>query len=188
MPYLPEEIIKEILRRLPVKTLLRFRSVSKPWRSLIDSKQFIKLHLHHSFRSNSNRTLLVDSSQLYHVDLDSFKQLEIGDTRIEPHSVVGSCDGLVLLVPKSDDIALWNPSIRKLHKLPEQFPLPDCFLDFEYVQCIFALGYDTKSDDYKVVRVIQASSGGGCGHFSTEATIYSLRSNTWKRAADFPYL
>uniref|UniRef100_A0A251UNU8 Putative F-box domain-containing protein n=1 Tax=Helianthus annuus TaxID=4232 RepID=A0A251UNU8_HELAN len=40
----PEEIIEEILSRLPVKSILRFKSVSKPWRSLISNPSFTKLH------------------------------------------------------------------------------------------------------------------------------------------------
>lgn len=189
MSRLPEEVIGEVLRRLPVKPLLRFRCVSKSWRSLIDSKQFSRLHLHHSLRSNSNRAILVDSSKLYYIDLDSFKRLEIDvASSIEPYSVIASCDGLVLLVPKSENIALWNPLTRKMSKLAEQPPLPDRFLFYEFVQAIFALGYDSKHDDYKVVRVVQAAHDRDNGRFSSETVIYSLKSNSWKKAADFPYL
>ncbi|KAM0024045.1 putative F-box domain-containing protein [Helianthus debilis subsp. tardiflorus] len=40
----PNEIIEEIFSRLPVKSILRFRSVSKPWLSLISTPSFTKLH------------------------------------------------------------------------------------------------------------------------------------------------
>lgn len=188
MSRLPEEVTGEVLRRLPVKPLLRFRCVSKSWRSLIDSKQFIRLHLHHSLRSNSNRAILVDSSKLYYIDLDSFKRVEIDVASIEPYSVVASCDGLVLLAPKPGNISLWNPLTRKMSKLAEQPPLPDHFYLYEYVQAIFAFGYDSKHDDYKVVRVVQAADDKDNGRFSSKAAIYSLKSDSWKKAADFPYL
>ncbi|XP_042028281.1 F-box protein CPR1-like isoform X1 [Salvia splendens] len=188
MPFLPEEIVREIIGCLPPKALLRFRSVSRSWRSLIDSKQFIQLHLHNSLRSNTNLTLLVDSSRFYCVDLDSFNQLQVGDARIEPFSVKGSSNGLVLLTPTSGDIFLWNPAIRKQLKLAAQPPIPHRFFRFDYVQAIFALGYDSKHDDYKVVSVNQAVTGRDGNTFATETTIYSLKSNSWKKAKDFPYL
>ncbi|KAJ0789150.1 putative F-box domain-containing protein [Helianthus annuus] len=40
----PEELIEDILSRLPVKSILRFKSVSKPWLSLISAPSFHKLH------------------------------------------------------------------------------------------------------------------------------------------------
>ncbi|CAM0948843.1 unnamed protein product [Alopecurus aequalis] len=46
---IPEElIINEILTRLPVKSLLRFRSVCKAWHSTISKRDFIETHRYHS--------------------------------------------------------------------------------------------------------------------------------------------
>jgi len=59
MCYLPLEIIIDILSRLPVKVLVRFQCVSKGWHALINGQDFIKLHLHRSFKSNTDRTLIV---------------------------------------------------------------------------------------------------------------------------------
>ncbi|XP_071713368.1 putative F-box protein At4g29970 [Rutidosis leptorrhynchoides] len=48
----PIEIIQEIMSRLPVKSILQFRSVSKPWLSLISDPSFTKLHLNRSTASH----------------------------------------------------------------------------------------------------------------------------------------
>ncbi|KAF3787201.1 F-box protein [Nymphaea thermarum] len=42
---IPNDVLANILSRLPVKPLLRFRRVCKGWRSLIDSDDFVEAHL-----------------------------------------------------------------------------------------------------------------------------------------------
>uniref|UniRef100_A0A0E0HPW8 F-box domain-containing protein n=1 Tax=Oryza nivara TaxID=4536 RepID=A0A0E0HPW8_ORYNI len=45
---IPEDIVEEILLRLPVKSILRFRSVCKSWRAMVADPRFVRLQLHHS--------------------------------------------------------------------------------------------------------------------------------------------
>ncbi|RHN63682.1 putative F-box domain-containing protein [Medicago truncatula] len=44
-PFLPEELIVEILLRLSVKSLLQYKCVCKTWKTLLSDPQFAKSHL-----------------------------------------------------------------------------------------------------------------------------------------------
>ncbi|KEH22666.1 F-box-like protein [Medicago truncatula] len=43
-----DELITDILSRLPVKTLMQFKCVCKSWKTLISNPALAKLHLHRS--------------------------------------------------------------------------------------------------------------------------------------------
>ncbi|CAA0820251.1 F-box protein CPR30 [Striga hermonthica] len=63
-----QELVEDILRRLPVKSLKRFRAVARSWHSLIDNEPFAKSHLRRSLSTASNRHLLI-SLEFLAVDL-----------------------------------------------------------------------------------------------------------------------
>ncbi|GMN36513.1 hypothetical protein TIFTF001_006095 [Ficus carica] len=97
---LPWEIIIDILSRLPVKDLLRYRCVSKPWCSLIDGPDFINLHLKHSLQTNSNLALVIRGCGLHWANLDpldSAIQLNHPLDYEGGTEVLGSCNGLLAL-------------------------------------------------------------------------------------------
>ncbi|PRQ31101.1 putative F-box domain-containing protein [Rosa chinensis] len=57
---LPKEIIPNILIRLPIKSLIKFTSVCKSWRSTIKDPSFIRTHLTHTLNFNDqNATHLI---------------------------------------------------------------------------------------------------------------------------------
>ncbi|XP_062015337.1 putative F-box protein At3g51171 [Rosa rugosa] len=51
-----EDVIAEILARLPVKSLMRFRCVCKSWRALISESYFVKKHLNYGERGITEST------------------------------------------------------------------------------------------------------------------------------------
>ncbi|KAI9121155.1 hypothetical protein K1719_008188 [Acacia pycnantha] len=59
--FVPNNIIVNILKWLPVKSLLRFRCVCKDWNDLFKTSSFIKQHFHHSIHGPS---LLLYSSNI----------------------------------------------------------------------------------------------------------------------------
>ncbi|BAS96375.1 Os06g0170750 [Oryza sativa Japonica Group] len=52
---IPEDIVEEILLRLPVKSILRFRSVCKSWRAVVADPRFVRLQLDHSTTAARHR-------------------------------------------------------------------------------------------------------------------------------------
>ncbi|KAL0353289.1 UNVERIFIED_CONTAM: F-box protein CPR1 [Sesamum angustifolium] len=187
MPTLPFEIIEDILRRLPVKTLKRFRAVAKSWCFLIDSENFIKLHLRQSLVSNSHRSLILGGLGLYTIDLDSLDKTHVIKPPFYYKSVDGisnSCNGIVVVM--SEPPVLWNPFSRDYKVLPEcsvEYPVE---LD-SYSKTSYGFGYDSPNDDYKIVRVVEFRNETTHVWTHSETTIYSLKSNCWRRIEGFPY-
>lgn len=193
IPVLPADLITEILVRLPVKSLLKFRSVSKSWLGLISSPEFIDTHLsksannkdfsHHRFmlrfylpkynlKDCSVRSLLYDS-------VAEALDLEYPTKEIRRSvQVVGSVNGLICLAIAKKYFFIWNTSIRKFKKLPE------CRDEFCFGHhFMYGFGYDEVNRDYKVVVGFHNESY----HYSflVKAKMYSLNSDFWTSIEDF---
>ncbi|GKA01826.1 F-box protein-like protein [Tanacetum coccineum] len=67
----------EIIKRLPVKPLLQFRLVLKPWKSFIDSSDFIKSYGARNTQPHSHILSLSPSSQ------DELRYISLVDDDIE---------------------------------------------------------------------------------------------------------
>ncbi|KAI9379964.1 hypothetical protein POPTR_016G012601v4 [Populus trichocarpa] len=76
--------------------------------------------------------------------------------------VLGSVNGLLCVSNVVDDIAVWNPTIRKY------FGTKSCSV------YVIGFGYDCVSDDYK-------------RSFESEVKVYSLKKQSWGRIGDMPY-
>ncbi|XP_074284074.1 putative F-box/kelch-repeat protein At1g13200 [Silene latifolia] len=131
--YLSDDfIIHEILTRLPVKSILRFKSVSKQWYSTLSSSNFATFHLmkfplfHPSAPVN---TLFIESDNNFYLFSykdddqipgnleDNLVKLEFDYDLENNLKLTGCCNGLVCLSrPLGEYFFLWNPATRKLHK------------------------------------------------------------------------
>ncbi|KAH7568883.1 hypothetical protein JRO89_XS06G0067200 [Xanthoceras sorbifolium] len=190
MSAIPLDLIVEILCQLPVKSLLRFRCLSKEFRSIIDDPDFIRRHHNACLETNSNRRIIATNNArttLFSLDLDSagdvvaaakLPDLPIQNWRYGLTSIIGSCHGLLALSSHNHlcqiTEVLWNISTNKLRILPR---IPGEYsLDFIGG---FGFGYDVASDDYKLVRIFWNQS-------STKFIVYSLRANSWRWIEDLP--
>ena len=164
LEYLPYDVLPEILHGLPVKTLIQFRCVSKSWNSLITSPAFINSNLTRTrSHSDSNKLIVryldvtphVERYKLIHEDNDNndSSSEQIQDLKLPLRSrlicdyfqLVGSENGLFCLYDENRFI-LWNPCIRKFINLPN--PSVTGFFP-----CYLAFGFDSKTNDYKVVKI-----------------------------------
>ncbi|XP_050264254.1 F-box protein CPR1-like [Quercus robur] len=199
MSHLPVEIITEILSRLPVKSLLRFLCVSKSWYALIKHPDFIKLHLHRSIETNRDRTLILEKvtdglphyCYSVHFPIENhfdkaFKLYQPLYRRGKLVSILDCCHSLVCIHHFTleihhctNEIAIWNPLIRKYRILPpEPMSKPSGFNFSKYNEIAF--GYDLCNDDYKVLRVI-AFYNRGQPLKEFEVKVYSLRWHSWRK-------
>lgn len=189
MTTVPMDIVNDLFLRLPAKTLVRFRALSKPCYHLINSPDFISSHLTRVLKTNDHLMILLRGAlHLYTVDLYSLDSGGVSDVehpmkRGGPTEVFGSCNGLIGLSNSPTDLALFNPSTRQIHRLPPSpVDLPEGSVTRGYV--FYGLGYDSVNDDYKVVRMVQFKRDPddelGCT-FPYEVKVFSFKMNSWKR-------
>ncbi|KAL7154629.1 hypothetical protein ABFS83_03G014000 [Erythranthe nasuta] len=191
--HLPQEIIEDILYRLPIKSLLRFKCVSPSWRSLISSKQFIKTHLQRSKKIESfadKRIISICKGRLKACSMSSlftepvtrafffnFFPLNISRDIV----IVDSCNGLICVLVDACRFFLLNPSTREFKELPDFFTGTTCPKNVGSIRA-YGFGFDESSGDYKVYAVSYMRLViGSNATFPSIARVYSLKADSWGR-------
>ena len=191
---LPDDVVNDILTGLPVKSIIRFRSVSKSWNSKFISPVFITMHLNRakslSNKKNHNGYLLYMPAQkytyylsredLFTVVCNSDRTLTHMSTYQFPFSdkfMVGFCNGMFCYANDDEEYSeilyLWNPSIRK-NKMLVGTPLTDP-LD----SVTFGLAYHSQNNDYKILRFMFTPFHSE-KVVPTEAEVYTLSTDSWR--------
>ncbi|KAK9669538.1 hypothetical protein RND81_13G137700 [Saponaria officinalis] len=194
---LPNEIVVEVLARLPVKDLLRYRTVCNNWRSLIDDPNFVNAHLR-SYKSNivGNQLLVsmerprswLNSERVLVRHSDTFRKVTTLNSLnlIDKYDVLGYVNGLVLVRPgsrSSSEVILWNPSMNKSINVPNI--MINTMQEKSYYE--FGLGFDASINDYKVVLFTypytDVSYNFGSLRYRAKISgliqVYSLSANSW---------
>ncbi|XVF74580.1 hypothetical protein PTKIN_Ptkin13bG0121100 [Pterospermum kingtungense] len=149
---LSEDLKIEILSRLPVKSLIRFRCVHATWNSLFKSSFFIANHRKNSKSKNhgfisifikENRYLRFMSFTGDNFDVCFNRKLPL---KYHNHYLrsVDSCNGLVCVCDLSRRIFSYNPSTNE-HKI---IPLSNGGM------VAFGFGYDSINNYYKIIKVV----------------------------------
>ncbi|XP_050272767.1 F-box/kelch-repeat protein At3g23880-like isoform X2 [Quercus robur] len=188
---IPNDLVEDILSRLPVKSLMRFKCVSKAWHTLISSRRFAKSHFQRASQNPSCMNVIVFTDncvlslgyealfqtcvhgQPVDVDFQGFPLW--GEEYVETN--LASCNGLVCIElynrrKRTSEYLVWNPSTKSYKNIPRPTSTPDSMSCWFYR---FGFGYDYSTDDHKIVRPFQIFP------FDIKRIeIFSLKTFTWK--------
>uniref|UniRef100_A0A1U7Y115 F-box protein CPR30-like n=1 Tax=Nicotiana sylvestris TaxID=4096 RepID=A0A1U7Y115_NICSY len=184
-----EEIIMDILSRLPVRSLLRFNCVSNFCKTIIYEPYFKMKHFNRAKNNQNFLKFLVSQwcpnndkfNTLYCSSLSSVQQVEdVQEVDWPSNGKPWSCriyccyNGLAVIgvrnyPEKTLIFLLGNPSTR------EPIVLSDPqFLPKKSYTC--GLGYDSTSDDYKILEI----------HPITRSEILALKGGSWRKIDKHP--
>ncbi|OMO72663.1 hypothetical protein CCACVL1_17672 [Corchorus capsularis] len=200
---LPQELLVDILVRLPIEDVVKSTAVCKSWNSLIKTPTFTSAHLQKtiSFNNSTNTHHLLFricpkesifqerveekySLRFDNEDVDEYKQLNLPrnvQSFMGCFRVAGSINGLVCLDDDMrsymDTFFLWNPTIKKVVRVPEPGVTFDSHGGFD---ACTGFGFDSKTNDYKLLRFVELVDYAAPGKEPmVEAEIYSLNANCW---------
>ncbi|KAE8674675.1 Detected protein of unknown function [Hibiscus syriacus] len=201
---LPEMFVLDILSKLLVKSLTRFRCVCKPWSSSFETPYFITKHHQNNLKNNNLNLLLKLCHGDTHDDIHYFSQLSTEKDQnfrvrhnihlpffenfVHAPLVQGPCNGILCLVDPvvGHNVALWNPSTREFKILPQSTVQRPPGLEYTSFHCL-GFGYDSQADDFKVVIFVsncftwENEEGMSIySHSINQVELYSLKSDSWK--------
>ncbi|CAI9094623.1 OLC1v1030389C1 [Oldenlandia corymbosa var. corymbosa] len=195
MNSLPEEILKEIMVRLPMKSILRFKVVCKAWHALIKSPYFSDQHLNHQHQYLDNKN---NHNMIYITEYGCLRE-DGKENLASNHDVLiirqgskksnvlctcrrltyydkksrqlcgGSCNGILCFFDRDGLIWLCNPITHEYFEIPIT---NNTRIEGEGVNRTVELGFgfDSITKDYKVIRILRSGTG-----------IYKLSTNCWSR-------
>ncbi|XP_071726813.1 F-box protein At3g07870-like [Rutidosis leptorrhynchoides] len=183
---IPFDIQTEITKKLPIISLIRFRSVSKPWKSLIDSSKFI---IDNCLRDNQPHHLFVsynlDSVPKYVsiIDDDSFPQhkfsltIPVSLNQLPKMFKLGSSQGIICFYNFSETVVLWNITIRKSVSIP----IPNVLYK-PHGYTVFGFGVHPNTSDPKLVKITHIKSSGTdtIDYASWDVEVFTLSSGDWR--------
>ncbi|KAF8036270.1 hypothetical protein BT93_C2095 [Corymbia citriodora subsp. variegata] len=191
---LPVDMVTDILVRLPVKTLLQFKCVSKPWCSIIAEPFFADSVLASFLACPSVSTVVSICNpfgpggslcRFFRLDHQTglSTPIPLPDMPSGPHvKVLGSINGFICL--NDEDLThLCNPSTREIAALPLTGPNFPAHL-LGKIESFAALGYDPASKRYKVLKtwILYLQYGGVVAAHK----VLTLGTNSWRIVDDCP--
>ncbi|KDO56822.1 hypothetical protein CISIN_1g036906mg, partial [Citrus sinensis] len=150
-------VVCDVLLRLPVKSRLRFRSVCKNWRNIIDDHSFASMH---------------SASAAFNFSDDTEPEVL---TPLENYIVYCVAYGLLCFqnLDHQEKVYSCNPLRREILELPRPS------LCSGWVR--FGVGFDHTINTYKIIRVTARKAFDGDLYDKFE--VYTLGSNSWREVS-----
>ncbi|KAL4345117.1 hypothetical protein HN51_063116 [Arachis hypogaea] len=201
---LPNDLVLNILSRLPVKSLKRFSCVQKSWANLLEDPHFVDMYYENLTSKTRDSCLLLNQHVPNTVESNLFSLFgERYENRVkfdwpspfhqdnETVIVVGSCvNGTICLqqvsmidTTTSIKVLLWTPKTKEFKVVPPSLTAEP---ELRFQITITGFGYDHVTDDYKLIQnvLVHALNNDYAevnpplpGQFWQ---IYSVKSNCWR--------
>ncbi|CAA7023702.1 unnamed protein product [Microthlaspi erraticum] len=178
---LPEELLEEILCRVPTTSLIRLRSTCKQWNSLVNDRRFTRTHFD---KAPKQFTMCMLNNHLFcsmSINLRSFPHVEVTRKfglnklhssldQIKFCHVFHCCEGLLLCVTRENHprLVVWNPCTRQTRWINS----------YKGYTNTYALGsyQDQKSPNDNSYKILSHSGYGENREFET----LEINSNSWR--------
>ncbi|XBH69857.1 hypothetical protein VPH35_097648 [Triticum aestivum] len=181
LPEMPDELVLEILLRLPVRSLLKFKCACKYWHGTISGPSFIRMHLERSVSSQQRQSCyLITPHLLDHASNDLWPKTFSNNIRFYrwQHESCQASASLVYARNFQIRVGLQyvvNPATRDLLTLPES---PRRMLEpSSFYRGNVGFGRDPCTNKYKVVQCFRHSTDNGLGSYSTGMEVFTIGSN-----------
>ncbi|XP_074346951.1 F-box protein At3g07870-like [Apium graveolens] len=192
MDELSVDIISNIFLRIPIKSLLRLRAVSKSWCKIIDDPFYAHLHYHCGEAEQETPVIIPEFTvsrkavSLYAAcDNEEDSTIHAGKIPMAKFEVKdsfgGSCNGLMYLAEfRGARIVMLNPLRNQFKILPSMSIENYC----PESKKAYGLGFDTLTKTFKMVCTIYEASTRPC------TLVHTLGTTSWIEISKvpFPYL
>uniref|UniRef100_J3NBM7 F-box domain-containing protein n=1 Tax=Oryza brachyantha TaxID=4533 RepID=J3NBM7_ORYBR len=196
LPYIPDDVMFNIVLRLPSRSLIRFKYVCKAWHAIISSQFFVHAHLEQSklkpssvlmapgfykkHRNGQNFAFLMGlykyqgNNIMQHLHDFPYDFPQVLDTWSHPVH----CNGLLFVSDMKDKMLIYNPSTTEVVSLPNGSPNL-------YKGRGHGFG-DNHNKRYKVTRVYYQRDYETL-LLTCKCEVLTLRTNAWRQMEDPPY-
>ncbi|XWS47348.1 hypothetical protein CRYUN_Cryun14cG0144800 [Craigia yunnanensis] len=193
MEHLPQDVVLDILSRLPITTLVQSKSVCRAWRSIIQGSLLANKHLSHM--AENDPSIIFQShwpihNQYYFVDFAAYtegnKILKKISVSTKHANLVGSCNGLLCFC-SSSRIHICNPLTNDSIELPKLSRNPGEVGSLGF-------GFSATTKEYKLVEIVYKRKRhrisprlAASNSFQTEVRILTLGDSSWRSLGMVPY-